>query len=98
MTNVVVICCAVNAFGSDVWRAQLSVRLVDDRPPPVIVQGPANQTLPLKSIAVLPCKAHGTPAPTIRWYKDNEPLLTNYRINVSEQGLLQIKGERVYLL
>lgn len=91
LTNVVVVCCAVNIVGSDVWRAQLSVRLVDEHPPPVIVQGPANQTLPIKSIAILPCKSVGSPAPTIRWYKDGETLQTNYRINISEQGTLQIK-------
>lgn len=87
-----VVCCAVNTVGSDVWRAQLSVRLVDDNPPPIIVHGPANQTLPLKSIALLPCKCIGSPQPIVRWYKDGVTLQTNYRINVSEHGTLQIKG------
>ncbi|XP_065215201.1 protein sax-3-like [Planococcus citri] len=90
-----VVCCAVNAVGSDIWRAHLSVRLVDDRPPPVILYGPANQTLPLKSIAVLPCKAVGSPAPVVRWYKNGQALSTtaaaDRRIDVSEQGTLQIK-------
>lgn len=93
LSNAVVVCCAVNMVGSDVWRAQLSVRMVDEHPPPVIVHGPANQTLPLKSIALLPCKSVGSPSPLIRWYKDGESLQTNHRIHVSEQGTLQIKGE-----
>lgn len=88
-----VVCCAVNTVGSDVWRARLSVKLVDQRPPPVILHGPANQTLPLKSIAVLPCKAVGSPTPTVRWFKNGQALSTNHRIDVSEHGTLQIKGK-----
>ena len=48
---------------------------LDDQPPPIIAIGPANQTLPVNTIAVLPCAASGTPRPAIRWLKAGRPLI-----------------------
>lgn len=86
----VVVCSAVNNVGSVSTRVVLSVNLQEDRPPPIIIQGPSNQTLPVKSVASLPCKAVGTPTPIISWYKDGIPVTATNKINISESGLLTI--------
>ena len=35
---------------------RFKVTALDDQPPPIIAIGPANQTLPVNTIAVLPCQ------------------------------------------
>ena len=37
----------------------VQVTAMADEPPPIINVGPANQTLPLNTLAVLPCEASG---------------------------------------
>ncbi|XP_053694709.1 roundabout homolog 2-like [Sabethes cyaneus] len=86
----VIVCSAVNGVGSVSTRVVLSVNLQDDRPPPLIQQGPVNQTLPIKSVAILPCRATGVPTPVISWYRDGIPILTTARINISDSGTLTI--------
>ncbi|XP_021701765.1 roundabout homolog 1 [Aedes aegypti] len=86
----VILCSAVNSVGSVSTRVVLSVNLQDDRPPPLILQGPVNQTLPVKSVAILPCKAAGVPTPVISWYRDGIPVLTSSRINITDSGTLTI--------
>jgi hypothetical protein len=67
---------------------------VDDVPPPIVQIGPANQTLPLQSVAMLPCQAIGTPQPRIKWYKNGSPLISQGpRIKVMDSGTLHIDGE-----
>ena len=39
--------------------ARVQVTAMADEPPPIIMVGPANQTLPLNTLAVLPCEASG---------------------------------------
>lgn len=66
---------------------------VDSRPPPIIHQGPQNQTLPVSSIAMLPCLASGEPAPVIRWQRNGRVLsLRDPRITILDSGTLQISG------
>ncbi|XP_053673919.1 roundabout homolog 2-like, partial [Anopheles nili] len=86
----VIVCSAVNSVGSVSTRVVLSVNLQDDRPPPVILQGPSNQTLPIKSVAILPCRATGIPNPVISWYKDGIPVLASEKNNISDTGTLTI--------
>ncbi|XP_055637458.1 roundabout homolog 2-like [Toxorhynchites rutilus septentrionalis] len=86
----VIVCSAVNSVGSVSTRVVLSVNLQDDRPPPLILQGPINQTLPVKSVATLPCRASGSPTPVISWYRDGMPVLTSARINITDSGTLTI--------
>uniref|UniRef100_A0A182Q5Y2 Roundabout n=1 Tax=Anopheles farauti TaxID=69004 RepID=A0A182Q5Y2_9DIPT len=86
----VIVCSAVNSVGSVSTRVVLSVNLQDDRPPPLILQGPCNQTLPTKSVAILPCKASGVPSPVISWYKDGIPVVASEKINVTDSGTLAI--------
>jgi len=67
----------------------------DPRPPPIIHQGPQNQTLPVNSLALLPCLATGNPAPTIRWYKNYRELhMRDPRFALLDSGTLQIAGYR----
>jgi roundabout, axon guidance receptor 2 len=86
----VIVCSAVNSVGSVSTRVVLSVNLQDDSPPPQIIQGPVNQTLPIKSVATLPCRAIGIPKPIISWYKDGIPVVQTDKITIEENGLLTI--------
>ena len=86
----VIVCSAVNGVGSVSTRVVLSLNLQDDKPPPIIMQGPANQTLPIKSVATLPCRAVGIPTPIISWYRDGIPVLPSSKVNISEFGMMTI--------
>lgn len=86
----IIVCSAVNAVGSTSTRVVVTINTQEERPPPIIVQGPANQTLPIKSVATLPCKTIGGPIITIAWYKDGIPLVLNDRSNLSQSGTLTI--------
>ena len=71
----------------------------DPRPPPIIHQGPQNQTLPVNSLALLPCLATGNPAPSIRWYKNYKELqMRDPRFALLDSGTLQIAGFRDFWL
>lgn len=56
----VIICSTVNVAGSASTRTRLTVTSKEDRPPPVIIRGPVNQTLPISSVAVQVCEASGS--------------------------------------
>ncbi|VVC94964.1 unnamed protein product [Leptidea sinapis] len=90
-TGSTIVCSAVNFAGSSLIRGKLTVTSDDDRPPPIITNGPSNQTLPLKSMAVFPCSAMGTPEPIIAWYFEGEALIQNHRRNISTDGTLILK-------
>lgn len=81
------VCSALSVAGSATIRAFLQVTSVDDIPPPIIQIGPANQTLPIGSMAMIPCRAIGNPPPRIRFYKDGMPLQTNQRLIIVQSGL-----------
>jgi len=85
------VCQALSVAGSAFAKAKVTVRDVDPRPPPIIHQGPQNQTLPVDSVAMLQCHSSGDPAPAIRWYKNNRPLSErDPRIAILDSGTLQI--------
>lgn len=86
----IIVCSAVNSVGSVSSRVVLTLNTQDDRPPPIITLGPTNQTLPLKSVAALPCKSIGSPIPVISWYRDGIPVILSDRITLSEDGTLTI--------
>lgn len=88
--GLVIVCNAVNNVGSVSVRARLSVSSQEDKPPPIILLGPVNQTLPVKSVANLNCKAFGIPNPIISWYHDGNPVSFSHRISVNESGSLVI--------
>ena len=84
----VVSCGAVNDAGSLVARTRLEVAFTPAPPPVVIEVGPANQTLPLRSPAALPCQAEGQP---VRWSKDGSTISPAARISFSDSGTLRIE-------
>ncbi|XP_078265882.1 roundabout homolog 2 [Rhinoraja longicauda] len=67
-----------------------------ERPPPIIRQGPANQTLGVDGTALLKCQAMGEPVPTVSWLKDGASMLgKDPRLSLQEHGSLQIRGLQV---
>ncbi|KNC26691.1 hypothetical protein FF38_04172 [Lucilia cuprina] len=95
----VIVCNALNAVGSVSSRIVVTVDTQYELPPPVIEQGPVNQTLPVKSFVTLPCRTLGSPIPQVQWYLNGIPVDVNEheRRNMSEMGALTIvdlvKGE-----
>lgn len=70
--------------------------VIADRPPPVIRQGPVNQTVAVDGTLVLSCVATGSPMPTILWRKDGVLVSTqDSRIKQLETGVLQIRYAKV---
>nr|XP_015197420.1 PREDICTED: roundabout homolog 2 isoform X12 [Lepisosteus oculatus] len=91
------ICQALTVAGSILAKAQLEVTdVLTDRPPPIIRQGPANQTLGVDTVALLRCQASGDPIPNISWLKDGVSLLgKDSRMSLQDLGSLQIKNVRI---
>ncbi|XP_034718673.1 roundabout homolog 2 isoform X17 [Etheostoma cragini] len=91
------ICQALTVAGSILAKAQLEVTdVLTDRPPPIIRQGPSNQTLGVDSVALLKCQASGDPIPSISWLKDGVSLLgKDARMSLQELGSLQIKNVKL---
>ncbi|XP_027135940.1 roundabout homolog 2 isoform X9 [Larimichthys crocea] len=91
------ICQALTVAGSILAKAQLEVTdVLTDRPPPIIRQGPSNQTLGVDSVAMLKCQASGDPIPSISWLKDGVSLLgKDPRMSLQELGSLQIKNVKL---
>ncbi|XP_018420522.1 PREDICTED: roundabout homolog 2 isoform X8 [Nanorana parkeri] len=88
------ICQALTVAGSILAKAQLEVTdVLTDRPPPIILQGPANQTLAVDGTALLKCKATGEPMPVISWLKEGFNFMgRDTRLSIMDQGSLQIKS------
>ncbi|XP_074535032.1 roundabout homolog 1 isoform X2 [Halichoeres trimaculatus] len=86
-------CQALNIAGSVITKALLEVTdVVSDRPPPIIRQGPTNQTVAVDGTVVLNCVASGNPAPTILWRKDGVLVSTHdSRVKQLDTGALQIR-------
>ncbi|XP_037046753.1 roundabout homolog 2 [Bradysia coprophila] len=89
------VCSALSVAGSATIRAFLQVTSIDDMPPPIIELGPSNQTLPVGSVSILPCKATGTPTPRVRWYKDGMLLQTSERLAHVHSGSLKIDNLQI---
>uniref|UniRef100_A0AAV2JAL5 Ig-like domain-containing protein n=1 Tax=Knipowitschia caucasica TaxID=637954 RepID=A0AAV2JAL5_KNICA len=86
-------CQALNIAGSVITKALLEVTdVVSDRPPPVIRQGPLNQSVAVDGTVVLSCQASGTPTPTILWRRDGALVSTHdSRVKQLDTGALQIR-------
>ena len=90
-------CTAVNAVGSEVARAHLEVAETGAvRPPPVLAVLPGNQTLPLNSPALVPCRPTEG-AGEVTWEKDGERVTPGEpRIQLDADGTsLKVDGESV---
>eukprot|EP00062_Callorhinchus_milii_P017835 gi/632970649/ref/XP_007901767.1/ PREDICTED: roundabout homolog 1 isoform X3 [Callorhinchus milii] len=86
-------CQALNVAGSVITKAFLEVTdVISDRPPPVIRQGPVNQTVPVDGTIILSCVSSGSPTPTILWRKDGGLVPTHdSRVKQQDSGSLQIR-------
>lgn len=84
------VCSALSVAGSATARAYLEVRSAGDSPPPIVEIGPANQTLPVHSVAILPCQVRGSPSPVTSWAKDSASLKLTHRHSLYHNGTLQI--------
>ncbi|KAF5269632.1 hypothetical protein FQR65_LT05971, partial [Abscondita terminalis] len=91
-SGTVITCSAVNSAGSTSARTRLTVTSKEDRPPPVIIRGPVNQSLPIQSLAVLACDATGNPEPAIDWYKEDVPVRPSEKIKMIKPGKLEISN------
>lgn len=64
--------------------------------PPVIVQGPINQTVSADSLIVMRCKTTSPPSSKVHWKKDGAPLSSgDPRLSVTDTGTLQIHHAKV---
>ncbi|XP_078387705.1 roundabout homolog 3 isoform X4 [Cetorhinus maximus] len=90
-------CQAISVAGSILSKALLEVEDVSsDRIPPIIRQGPANQTLAVDSTAQLQCHVIGNPLPSVHWLKDGQRILGNDpRISMLDNGTLQVTSVKV---
>ncbi|KAM9732765.1 roundabout homolog 1 isoform 9-T9 [Menidia menidia] len=86
-------CQALNIAGSVITKALLEVTdVVSDRPPPIIRQGPTNQTVAVDGTVVLNCVTSGNPTPTVLWRKDGVLVSTHdSRVKQLDTGALQIR-------
>lgn len=83
---------------SDIILYLLSFELLgpSGRVPPIIRQGPANQTVPRGALVQLHCRVIGGPSIRISWEKDGERLQGNKpRVTLAENGTLQITDVKV---
>ncbi|XP_044018248.1 roundabout homolog 1-like isoform X1 [Aphidius gifuensis] len=84
------VCSAISQAGASTATVFLQMTPVEEVPPPIIELGPANQTLPVKSTAYLPCRAVGTPIPKVQWHKDGVLLSLGDRISMLTNGTLVV--------
>lgn len=87
------ICSALSVAGSSTARVFFQVTSPDEIPPPIIEIGPANQTLPKGSVAMLPCRSSGNPKPRVKWLYGNAPIQLTSRVQMVQSGTLRIDGE-----
>ncbi|CAB1352357.1 unnamed protein product, partial [Coregonus sp. 'balchen'] len=90
------ICQAISVAGSILTKALLEVESApSDRIPPIIRQGPANQTLAPGSTTQFQCQVMGNPLPSIQWEKDGQRILGDERVSLMEKGTFQITNLQV---
>jgi roundabout axon guidance receptor 2 len=92
------VCSVFSVAGSLATKAYLEVTGIDDEPPPIIRVGPANQTLPINTLAILPCEASGNPPPSISWMKNANPVSAQQqdpRITINQTGSLKIENLQI---
>ncbi|XP_049896723.1 roundabout homolog 1-like [Epinephelus moara] len=86
-------CQALNIAGSVITKALLEVTdSGSDHPPPVIRQGPLNQTVPVDSTVVLGCQTADSPPSTVHWKKDGVVVSpVDSRMSIANTGSLEIR-------
>jgi hypothetical protein len=73
------LCQASNEHGRVEMRTELEVKSIEIKPPPIIVYGPQNQTIPINTQAVLECLTSSAfetskTTTTITWFKGNKQI------------------------
>ncbi|XP_007950326.1 roundabout homolog 3 [Orycteropus afer afer] len=88
------VCQAVSVAGSILAKALLEIKEASlDGMPPIILQGPTNQTLALGSSVWLPCRVTGNPQPSVRWKKNGQWLLgDDFQLSLMANGTLYISN------
>ncbi|CAL4168015.1 unnamed protein product [Meganyctiphanes norvegica] len=84
------ICTAVSVAGSSLARVYLEIQDLKDMPPPIIVLGAPNQTLPVGTEGEMPCESRGTPEPHVRWERAGIVMSTGGRVTITPLGTLRI--------
>ncbi|XP_004379418.1 roundabout homolog 3 [Trichechus manatus latirostris] len=86
------VCQAISVAGSILAKALLEIKEASlDGLPPIILQGPANQTLAQGSSVWLPCRVAGNPPPSVRWKKDGQWLQgDDLQLSLMTNGTLYI--------
>uniref|UniRef100_A0A3B5ANN0 Roundabout guidance receptor 3 n=1 Tax=Stegastes partitus TaxID=144197 RepID=A0A3B5ANN0_9TELE len=89
------ICQAISVAGSVLTKALLEVEGgPSGRVPPIIRQGPANQTVSRGATAQLHCRVIGGTSVKISWEKDGDTIQGNKpRLTLMENGTLQITDD-----
>lgn len=70
------VCSTVSRVGSGTSRAQLSVLMPAEVPPPIIRIAPANQTLPEQTKAFLPCELADSDV-LVKWFFAKKEIQTD---------------------
>ena len=89
-------CAAINAGGAILARVNLEITVPIDSVPSYFEIGPANQTLPIRSPALLQCQSHNSSG-AVHWTRDDTVVQANASagIHMLESGSLQIDHLRM---
>ncbi|XP_070569690.1 myosin light chain kinase, smooth muscle-like isoform X2 [Ptychodera flava] len=80
-------CRASNSAGQTETSAKLTVQEMGDTTcPPKFIQKPKSVNLDEGNSVRLECKVEGTPAPTITWEKNGQPIQNGGRIKITNTG------------
>ncbi|XP_033955444.1 roundabout homolog 1-like [Pseudochaenichthys georgianus] len=90
-------CQALNIAGSVIIKALLEVTdSGSDYPPPVIRQGPVNQTIAVDSTVLMGCQTADSPPPTVHWKKDGVVMSpSDSRMSITDSGSLEIRYSKL---
>ncbi|CAL4130164.1 unnamed protein product, partial [Meganyctiphanes norvegica] len=84
-------CSLVSEAGAAHARAWVTMVGGEGVPPPMITMVPSNQTLPVRTSAILHCRSRGPPQPTVTWYRGAAPVrLSDHRLKQNQEGDLTI--------
>ncbi|XP_056893820.1 hemicentin-1 isoform X2 [Takifugu flavidus] len=78
-------CVAQNPAGTALGKIKLKVQV-----PPVISSETQTYLAAVDSSVMLQCQADGSPAPSVTWHKDGQPLAESVRRRVLSSGSLQL--------
>lgn len=102
------VCSAVSVVGSAMAKAHIKVTSAFEGPPPIIRYGPANQTLPTDTIALLFCEViqpnnldetgQSILKVKVNWLKNGKPIIGDSRFVQLDSGTLQINSKLYYSL